>query len=310
MTLRVAFMGTPDLAVPTLEALIGAGHEISSVFTRGPARSGRGLRERPSPVQAAAERHGLPVLAPASARREPEAFLAGLAGTDLAVVVAYGLLLPPAVLAAPRHGCLNLHASLLPRWRGAAPIHRAVMAGDRETGICTMRMEAGLDTGPVAMTARVAIGPDDTTGELHDRLAGIGAALMVETVAGIESGRAVFRPQPPEGATYAAKIGNDEARIDWSWPAAQVHDHVRGLSPFPGAFFEADLGRGPERIRLLRSEIAEGSGPAGAWLPEGRIACGSGALRPLRLQRAGRGPVEAAEFWRGARPGEPARPTA
>lgn len=304
MTLRVAFMGTPDFAVPTLEALVAAGHDVVSVFTRAAARSGRGMRERISPVQAAAERHGCRVLTPASARREPEAFASGLDGTDVAVIVAYGLILPVSVLAMPHLGCLNLHASLLPRWRGAAPIHRAVMAGDRETGLCAMRMEEGLDTGPVGLSERVTIAPDETTGDLHDRLAGLGGALMTRALASLESGTLAFTPQEADGVTYAAKIANEEARIDWAVPATRVHDQIRGLSPWPGAFFEADLGRGPERIKVLRAALGARSGATaapGSWIGDGLIACGEGTVRPLLLQRAGRGPVGAEEFWRGVR---------
>ncbi|WP_375459648.1 methionyl-tRNA formyltransferase [uncultured Enterovirga sp.] len=301
MTLRVAFMGTPDFAVPTLEAIAEAGHDIVSVYTKAPTASGRGLRQRRTPVHEAADRRALPVQVPRTFRGpEEEARLRALA-PDIAVVVAYGLLLPASILTGPRHGCLNLHASLLPRWRGAAPIHRAVMAGDRETGIGVMRMEEGLDTGPVALEARLPIGPDDTTGMLHDRLAAEGARLAVEALAGIKAGTLRFSPQADSGVVYARKITNEEARLDWVWPASRVHDHVRGLSPWPGAFFEADLGSGVERIKLLRMERTEGKGLPGTLLEGGAIACGEGALRPLLLQRAGRGPVEAEAFWRGAR---------
>lgn len=301
MTLRVAFMGTPDFAVPCLEAIAEAGHEVVSVHTRAPTASGRGLKQRPSPVHEAADRLGLPVHVPRTLRDlGEEARLRALA-PDVAVVVAYGLLLPARILAVPRHGCLNLHASLLPRWRGAAPIHRAVMAGDRETGIAVMRMEEGLDTGPVALEARLPIGPDDTTGALHDRLAATGAALAVEALAAIEAGTLAFVPQREDGIVYARKIDNDEARLDWAWPAGRVHDHVRGLSPWPGAFFEADLGGGTERVKLLRTERTDGDGAPGTLLAGGAVACGEGAVRPLLLQRAGRGPVEAEAFWRGAR---------
>lgn len=301
MTVRVAFMGTPDFAVPTLEAIAEAGHEVVAVYTKAPTASGRGLRQRRTPVHEAADRRGLDVHVPRTLRGpEEEGRLRALA-PDVAVVVAYGLLLPAGILAVPRHGCLNLHASLLPRWRGAAPIHRAVMAGDRETGIAVMRMEEGLDTGPVALEARLPIGLADTTGELHDRLAADGARLAVEALAGIEAGALHFVPQPETGVVYARKITNEEARLDWTWPAARIHDHVRGLSPWPGAFFEADLGQGVERVKLLRTERAAGSGAPGKLLDGGAVACGDGAVRPLLLQRAGRGPVEAEAFWRGAR---------
>lgn len=307
MTLRVAFMGTPDFAVPTLEAIRAAGHEIAAVYTRAPAAAGRGLKPRPSPVEVAAGRHGLPVRVPAGLKDGREAAHLREVGVAVAVVVAYGLLLPPAILDAPRHGCLNLHASILPRWRGAAPIHRAVMAGDRETGVAVMRMEAGLDTGPVAVVERVPIGPDDTTGEVHDRLATLGAGLVVRALRDLETGALAFSPQPEAGVTYARKIVNEEARIDWGVSAQEVHDLVRGLSPWPGAFFEADLGRGPERVKVLRSEVADGAGPAGTLLPDGVIACGERAVRPLLVQRSGRAPVEAGEFWRGVRLGLGAR---
>jgi methionyl-tRNA formyltransferase len=227
---------------------------------------------------------------------------------DVAVVVAYGLILPRPILEAPRLGCLNLHASLLPRWRGAAPIHRAVMAGDPETGVAVMRMEEGLDTGPVALTEHVPIGPDVTTGELHDELAARGAALMVRALDDLEAGNLAFTPQADDGVTYAAKITNEEARIDWARPARELHNHVRGLSPFPGAFFEADLGRGPERVKVLRTALAEGEGEPGVLLaPDGLVACGGGAVRLLAVQRAGRGPIPAPEFLRGVRIGPGAK---
>ncbi len=301
MTLRVAFMGTPDFAVPTLEALAGA-HDVVAVYSRAPAASGRGLKQRLSPVHAAAEARGIPVETPRTLREAGSAAALARHRPDVAVVVAYGMLLPAAILAVPRLGCLNLHASLLPRWRGAAPIQRAVMAGDSETGIAVMRMEEGLDTGPVALFSRVPIGPDDISGELHDRLALLGAGLMREALAGLEAGRLGFTPQRQDGITYARKITNEEARLDWASPSAALHDQVRGLSPFPGAFFEADLGRGPERVKVLRTERREGDGPAGALLAgDGPVACGTGAVRLVAVQRAGRGPMEAAEFLRGAR---------
>lgn len=303
MTLRVVFMGTPDFAVPVLEAVASAGHEIAAAYTRAPAAAGRGMKPRPSPVQTAAAARGIAVRSPATFRaaEEREAFAA--LGADVAVVVAYGLLLPKALLDAPRFGCLNVHASLLPRWRGAAPIHRAVMAGDAETGVAVMRMEEGLDTGPVALEARVPIGPDATTGDLHDPLAAEGARLMAEALGRLEHGALAFAPQSAEGVTYARKITNEEARIDWAQPSRRVHDLVRGLSPFPGAYAELDLGRGPERVKILRGEPAEGGGEPGSPIGEGLIACGEGAYRPLLLQRAGKAPMSAADFWRGARLG-------
>jgi methionyl-tRNA formyltransferase len=302
MTLRVVFMGTPDFAVPTLEAIAAAGHELAAVYTRAPAASGRGLRARPTPVQQVAERLGAPVETPATLKSDEAVTILRSYRPDVAVVVAYGMLLPQAALGVPRHGCLNLHASLLPRWRGAAPIQRAIMAGDPETGVAVMRMEAGLDTGPVGLEDRVPIGPDITAGELHDELAGLGADLMVRALAALAANQLAFTPQSAEGATYARKITNEEARIDWSRPASQIHDQVRGLSPFPGAFFEADLGRGPERLKVLRTRVAEGSGVAGTLLDRtGTIACGQGALRLIQVQRSGKAPISAEDFWRGVR---------
>ncbi len=309
MSLRVVFMGTPDFAVPTLAEIVGQGHEVVAVYTRAPARAGRGMELRPSPVHALAERFGLPVLTPASLKDASAAETFRAHQADVAVVVAYGMLLPPAILEAPALGCLNLHASLLPRWRGAAPIQRAILAGDRETGVAVMKMEAGLDTGPVAMVERVAIGPDMNAGELHDRLMGLGADLMARALAALSRGGLVFTPQPEAGVTYARKITNEEARIDWSRPASIVHDHVRGLAPFPGAFCEPDLGKGPERLKILRTarlEAAQAGDAAGAAPGTlldavGLVACGEGALRLVTVQRAGKGPVAAGEFLRGAR---------
>ncbi len=302
MPLRVVFMGTPDFAVPTLVEIVGQGHEVVAVYTRPPAPAGRGMALKVSPVHAAAERFGLPVLTPATLRNEEAAEVFRSHHADVAVVVAYGMILPKAVLDAPELGCLNLHASLLPRWRGAAPIQRAVMAGDPETGVAVMRMEEGLDTGPVGMVERVAIGPDMTAGELHDRLSAIGADLMARALAALSRGALSFVQQPEAGVTYARKIGNDEARIDWSRPAREVHDHVRGLSPFPGAFAMIDLGKGPERLKVLRTALADGAGAPGTVLDEaGTIACGEGAIRLVQVQKAGKGPVQADEFLRGAR---------
>jgi methionyl-tRNA formyltransferase len=300
MTLRVVFMGTPDFAVPTLEA-IAARHEVVAAYSRAPAVSGRGLKTRPSPVHAAAERLGVPVETPARLRDEGAAPKFAAYRPDVAVVVAYGLILPKPILDTPRLGCLNLHASLLPRWRGAAPIQRAVMAGDAETGVAVMRMEEGLDTGPVGMVERIVIGQDMTAGELHDELAVRGGRLMVRALDELEAGTLAFIPQAERGVTYAAKITNEEARIDWSGPAKAVHDHVRGLSPFPGAFFEADLGRGLERVKVLRTVFADGVGEPGTLLSNAMVACGSGAVRLVSVQRSGRGQVSAAEFLRGVR---------
>lgn len=304
MALRLVFMGTPDFAVPTFEALVTAGHEIAAVYTRAPAAAGRGMALRPSPVQAMAEKLGLEVRTPASLRGEAAA--AAFAGlrADAAVVVAYGLILPQAVLDAPRFGCLNLHGSLLPRWRGAAPMQRAIMAGDRETGVEVMRMEAGLDTGPVSLVERVTIEPDMTAGALHDRLAPLGAALMVQALAALDRGALDFTPQPDDGATYARKIEKAECRIDWSRPAQAVHDHIRGLSPFPGAFFEADFGRGAERVKVLQSRMAQIGGELGTIVQSVGslvVACGDGGVELLRIQRAGKPPTSVADFLNGTR---------
>jgi methionyl-tRNA formyltransferase len=300
--LRVVFMGTPDFAVPTLSEIIGQGHEVAAVYTRAPAAAGRGMALKPSPVHRLADRFGIPVLTPRSLRSEEAAETFRSHDADVGVVVAYGLILPKAVLDAPRLGCLNLHASLLPRWRGAAPIQRAVMAGDRETGVAIMRMEEGLDTGPIAMMERVQIGPDTTAGELHDLMMTLGADIMVRALAALSRGMLTFTPQPAAGVTYAAKITNEEARLDWTQPAGEVHNRVRGLSPFPGAFFSADLGKGPERVKVPRTALAQGSGPPGTLLDrDGTVACGDGAVRLLTVQRAGKGPLPAPDFLRGAR---------
>ncbi len=300
MTLRVVFMGTPDFAVPTLSAIVGHGHDVVAVYTRAPARAGRGMEERRSPVHEAALRFGIPVETPATLRGEEHAAAFEAHAADVAVVVAYGMILPESILSVPRLGCLNLHASLLPRWRGAAPIQRAIMAGDTETGVAVMQMEKGLDTGPVAMVERVSILPGMTAGELHDRLAGLGADLMARALAALSRGGLTFRPQPGEGVTYAAKITNDDARIDWTKPAGVVHDLVRGLSPFPGAFTTIDLGKGPERLKILRTEPAEGAGEPGVTLDASlSVACGEGAVRLLQVQRSGSKAMAAAEFLRG-----------
>jgi methionyl-tRNA formyltransferase len=299
--MRLAFMGTPDFAVPVLRALAdakpgGGGHQIALVYTQPPRPAGRGKALRPSPVHAAAEAMGLAVATPGSFR-DP-AVLADFAALklDAAVVVAYGQILPQAALNAPRLGCLNLHASLLPRWRGAAPIQRAIMAGDARTGVCVMQMEAGLDTGPVLASRATPIGPRDTAETLHDRLAGLGAALMAETLAALAAGAVPATPQPEAGVTYAAKIDKAEARIDWTRGATDLDTHIRGLSPFPGAWCEI----GGERVKLLLAQPEDGSGSPGEVLDDGLlVACGTGALRLLTLQRAGKGPMDAATFLRG-----------
>jgi methionyl-tRNA formyltransferase len=302
MSLRVIFMGTPDFAVPTLTEVIGQGHEVVSVYTRAPAPAGRGMELRPSPVQVTAERFGIPVFSPKTLKTPEAAEVMASHEADVAVVVAYGLILPKAILEVPELGCLNLHASLLPRWRGAAPIQRAIMAGDAETGVCVMKMEEGLDTGPVGMVERLAIDGNATAGEMHDRLASLGADLMVRALAALGRGALHFTPQPEDGVTYASKIGNDEARLSWNRPARQVHDLVRGLSPFPGAFAEIDLGKGPERLKVLRTALAGGAAEPGTLLDEdGTVACLEGAVRLVQVQRAGKGPMGAGEFLRGAR---------
>jgi methionyl-tRNA formyltransferase len=301
MPLRVIFMGTPDFAAATLRVVHEAGHQVAAVYTQPPRPAGRrGLELTKSPVHLLAEELGLPVRTPVSLKgaEEQQAFLD--LGADVAVVVAYGLLLPQVVLDGTRLGAFNGHASLLPRWRGAAPIQRAIMAGDAETGMMVMRMDAGLDTGPVALTQRVAIGPDMTAGELHDALMAAGARLMVEALGKLEAGGLALTPQPAEGATYARKIAKEETRVDWSLPAKAVHDHIRGLSPFPGAWCEVDAGGGPERLKLLRSTLAEGSGAPGALLDDApAVACGIGAVRLVEVQRAGGRPVSGEDFMRG-----------
>ena len=303
--MRLVFMGTPDYAVPTLEALADAGHEIVAVYSQPPRPAGRrGLETRPSPVHAAAERRGFAVRTPTSLKSADEQAQFAALGADAAVVVAYGLLLPQAVLDAPRHGAWNGHASLLPRWRGAAPIQRAIMAGDRETGVMIMRMDKGLDTGAVALTERVAIADDMTAGELHDRLSDLTAKLMVEAMARLErDGRLDTVPQSDDGVTYAAKIDKVETRIDISRPARVVHDHIRGLSPFPGAWFLLSMGGEPERVKVLASSVSDkapGDAPSGTFVDDDlTIACGEGAIRLERLQRAGGKPLASADFLRG-----------
>ncbi|HEX4767838.1 MAG TPA: methionyl-tRNA formyltransferase [Lichenihabitans sp.] len=300
--MRIVFMGTPDFAVPVLGELIGQGHEIACVYTRPPVAGGRGMAERPSPIHALAQRFGLPIRHPKSLRSDDAQAAFRSLEADVAVVVAYGMILPPDILEAPRLGCLNLHASLLPRWRGAAPIQRAIMAGDAETGVAVMRMEAGLDTGPVAMEERVAIVPGMTAGDLHDRLAPVGADLMGRAVAALGRGTLAFTPQPEDGVTYAHKISKVECRIDWSRSAREVANQIRGLSPFPGAFFEIDLGHGPERIKVLRAMADRGSGMPGTVLDDDlTVACGEGAVRLTEVQRAGKGPLAAQAFLRGTR---------
>ncbi|MDI4654937.1 methionyl-tRNA formyltransferase [Xanthobacter autotrophicus] len=297
--MRIVFMGTPEFAVPTLSEIVGRGHEVVAVYSRAPAPAGRrGLDLTPSPVHQVAERFGLKVLTPKSLRSPEAAAEFAAHDADVAVVVAYGLILPPAILQAPRLGCLNLHGSLLPRWRGAAPIQRAIMAGDQATGVSVMQMEEGLDTGPVGLVERMAIGPDMTAGELHDAMMVLGADLMARALAALERGGLAFTPQPEAGVAYAAKIEKAETRIDWSQPAQVVHDRIRGLSPFPGAWFP--LGPDAARVKVLRSTLADGTGAPGEALDDRlTIACGSGAVRLVELQKAGKQPAGAAAFLNG-----------
>jgi methionyl-tRNA formyltransferase len=298
MPLRLVFMGTPDFAVPTLIEIVGHGHEIVAVYTRAPKPAGRGMAVHPSPVDREARRLRLPVLTPTTLKSEDAVQTFSAHGAQTAVVVAYGLILPPAILTAVPLGCFNLHASALPRWRGAAPINRAIMAGDAETAATVMRMEPGLDTGPVAMTERVLITPDLTAGALHDQLARFGADLMVRALAALEKDALTLTPQPVDGVTYAAKIEKSETRIDWTKPWKVVHDHCRGLSPFPGAWFELAQG---SRVKVLRTTRGNGSGSPGTILDDGlTVACGEGALRVLELQRAGKQVMTAEEFLRGS----------
>jgi methionyl-tRNA formyltransferase len=301
MSLSIVFMGTPDFAVPTLRSIAAAGHRIAAVYSRAPRPAGRGLAERPSPVHAAARELGLPVLTPTSLKGDEAAAVFAAHGADVAVVVAYGLLLPPSILAIPRFGCLNLHGSALPRWRGAAPLHRAIMAGDATTAVEVMQMEAGLDTGPVAMIRSTTIDPDETTGDLHDRLADRGAGLMIDALEALEEGTFSTTPQATEGVTYAHKIDKAEARIDWTLPAARLHDRIRGLSPFPGAWCEATVAGRVERLKILRTTLAEGTGAPGEILDDRlTVACGSGAIRLVEVQRAGGRPMTAEAFRRGS----------
>ncbi len=303
MPLRIVFMGTPDFSVPTLRAIALAGHDIVAVYTQPPRAAGRrGLELTKSPVHVEAERLGIEIRMPKSLKGEDEQEAFRALRADVAVVVAYGLLLPSAILEAPRLGCYNGHASALPRWRGAAPIQRAIMEGDAATAMMIMKMEEGLDTGPVAMRRLVPILPDMTAGDLHEALMQAGAGLMVEALAAIEAGTLTLTPQPDEGVTYARKIDKAETRIDWSRPAARVDGHIRGLSPFPGAWCEVVIAGKPERLKLLRSVIAEGSGAPGTILDDRlTVACGEGAVRLVEVQRAGGKPLAASEFLRGAK---------
>jgi methionyl-tRNA formyltransferase len=297
LALRLVFMGTPEFAVPPLDAIVDAGHKLTAVYTRPPRPAGRRMAVQASPVAYQAERFGLPVFTPKTLREIGAADAMRAHHADAAVVVAFGMILPKAILDLFPLGCFNLHASLLPRWRGAAPIQRAVMAGDRETGVAVMKMEEGLDTGPVAMTERVAIAPDATAGDLHDELPRLGAGLMVRALADLEKGELHLTPQPSVGVTYANKIEKAETRIDWTQSWNKVHDHCRGLSPFPGAWFEHS---NTDRVKVLRTTKGSGAGEPGRVLDDDlTVACGEGAIRLLELQRAGRQPMRAEEFLRG-----------
>lgn len=300
MALRIVFMGTPDFSVPVLDAILKAGHTIVAVYSQPPRPAGRGQTEQPSPVHRFAVERGLQVLTPVNFKSDADRAAFSAHGADAAVVVAYGLILPEAVLNAPRHGCFNVHASKLPRWRGAAPIQRAIMSGDTETAVMVMRMERGLDTGPVCLTRTIQISPETTAADLHDILSEAGAALMVEALSQLEAGTLKAIPQSTEGVTYAAKIDKAEARIDFTRGAAEVVAHIHGLSPFPGAWFEAGHSGKAERIKVLRAVAASGSGVPGTVLDDTlTIACGDGAVRLTEVQRAGKRPAPADEFLRG-----------
>lgn len=302
MSLRIIFMGTPEFSVPALDALIAAGHEIACVYAQPPRPAGRGMALRKSPVQLRAEALGIEVRTPHSLRRHDAQSGFAELKADLAIVVAYGLILPQAVLDERRLGCWNIHASLLPRWRGAAPIQRAILAGDAMTGVSIMRMEAGLDTGPVALVTQTMIGQDETAGQLHDRLSLAGAELMVRAAALLEAGTLETNPQTRDGIAYAAKIEKTEARIDWTKSAREVHNQIRGLSPFPGAWCQMQLAAKPERVKLLQAVLAPGKGRPGEIIGDDlSIACGEGAVRVVQLQRAGKQASTCQEFLRGNR---------
>ena len=300
MPLRLIFMGTPDFAVPTLLELVAHGHEIATVYTRAAKPAGRGMKLQPTPVEVEARRLGIPVLTPATLKTPEAADEFRAHHADAAVVVAYGMILPQAILDAPKLGCFNLHASLLPRWRGAAPINRAIMAGDAETGVMVMKMDAGLDTGDVAMAERMAISDAMTAADLHDALARLGGDLMVRAIGALERGRLQLTKQSDEGVTYAVKIEKTEARIDWNKPAHTVLRHIHGLSPFPGAWCEIAIEGEQLRVKILRCAMVDGTGAPGDMLDDHlAVACKQGAIRILELQRAGRQPMKAEEFLRG-----------
>ncbi|WP_425284134.1 methionyl-tRNA formyltransferase [Filomicrobium insigne] len=298
--MRIIFMGTPDFAVPTLSEILTAGHDVVAAYSQPPRPAGRGMHERPSPVHAFAAGRDIPVLTPLSLRDDAALSTFQDFKADAAIVVAYGLLLPGAILSAPCHGCFNLHASALPRWRGAAPIQRAIMAGDRETAVAIMHMEEGLDTGPVCMSAPVTIGDEMTAGELHDVLAERGADLMVRALAALQRGELSEAPQSNDGITYAAKIDKAESRLDFARSAIEIHNQIRGLSPFPGAWFEVEREGRRERVKALRSRLVSQNGAPGEVLGPGlTIGCGDGAVEMLEVQRAGKRPCSASEFLRG-----------
>lgn len=300
MSLRLIFMGTPDFSVPTLQRLAADGHDITAVYTRVPKPAGRGMRLQATPVEAEAHKISLTVLTPKSLRNAEAVTAFRAHRADAAVVVAYGLILPQDILDAVPRGCFNLHASLLPRWRGAAPINRAIMAGDSESGVMVMKMDAGLDTGDIALSDRIAVSDTMTAGDLHDALAQRGAQLMSSAMKALEQGTLPLVPQPSEGVTYAAKIDKDEARIDWTRPAREVLRHIHGLSPFPGAWTEFTIDGQPQRIKILRCKPIGGTGQPGALLDDQlAIACGDGAIRIVELQRAGKQPMSAEAFLRG-----------
>jgi methionyl-tRNA formyltransferase len=298
--MKIIFMGTPEFAVPTLSEIVSAGHEVVAVYTRAPKPAGRGQAERKSPVHLAAEGFGIPVHTPKTLRDDTEQATFAALEADVGIVVAYGLILPKPILDAPKLGCLNLHGSLLPRWRGAAPIQRAVLAGDARTGVMVMQMDEGLDTGPVGLVDEMPIGPDMTTGELHDKMMLVGADLMGRALAALERGSLKFTPQTEDGATYAKKIDKAEARIDWSKSAAEVHNLIRGMSPFPGAWFELDFAGAKVRIKALRSTPVPAAAAPGTILPDLTIACGDGAVKLTLIQREGKSAMDAASFLRGA----------
>jgi methionyl-tRNA formyltransferase len=303
MALRVVFMGTPDFSVPTLSKIVEAGHEVIAVYTRPPRPAGRGMAEQHSPVHEAARNFGVPIVMPRTLKIPAIETLFAEHRADVAVVVAYGLILPKAILDVPRHGCLNLHASALPRWRGAAPIERAIMAGDTETAVIVMRMEEGLDTGPSCLAEPTPIGENETAGELRTRLASLGADLMLAALKRLEDGVLDCKPQQEAGITHAAKIDKSETRVDWQKPASELHNLIRGLSPAPGAWCEVPRGSSRERVRILRSEAVQGSGSPGTILNLDPlvVACGTGAIALTEVQRAGKKSASAAEFLRGAR---------